>query len=211
MVHDIPRILIIGGGTASGKTVLSEIIRDSAPVPTTLIPLDSYYRDRSELGAADRELLNYDHPDELEFSLLLQHLQALQRGECAEIPCYSFAEHRRLTDRRKLDPAPFIIVEGILALYRAEIRQCATLAVFVETSDETRFARRLQRDTAERGRSSESVHRQWRDTAQPMHLQYCRPSSSFADLIVNYEDFGRARDEIFLRLGFGRSARGPAR
>jgi uridine kinase len=184
-----PLILGVAGGSGSGKTtVVSQIIRAMEPVPVSLLHHDSYYRDHPDLSDQERARLNYDHPDVLETPLLADHLRELLAGEAVEEPVYDFTTHSRTDETRRIDPNPVVIVDGILILAEPELRELMDIRVFVETDSDLRFIRRLLRDTQERGRSVDSVIRQYQETVRPMHLEFVEPSRRHADVIV---PFGR--------------------
>ena len=180
-----PLILGVAGGSGSGKTtVVSQIIRAMEPVPVSLLHHDSYYRDHPDLSPEERARLNYDHPEVLETELLAAHLRELLAGRAVEEPVYDFTTHRRTKQTRRIDPNPIVIVDGILILAEPELRELMDIRVFVETDADLRFIRRLVRDTEERGRSVDSVIRQYQDTVRPMHLEFVEPSKRWADIIV---------------------------
>jgi uridine kinase len=184
-----PLILGVAGGSGSGKTtVVSQIIRAMEPVPVSLLHHDSYYRDHPDLSDQERARLNYDHPDVLETPLLADHLRELLAGQAVEEPVYDFTTHSRTDETRRIDPNPVVIVDGILILAEPELRELMDIRVFVETDSDLRFIRRLLRDTQERGRSVDSVIRQYQATVRPMHLEFVEPSRRHADVIV---PFGR--------------------
>ena len=184
-----PLILGVAGGSGSGKTtVVSRIIRAMEPVPVSLLHHDSYYRDHPDLSDQERARLNYDHPDVLETPLLADHLRELLAGQAVEEPVYDFTTHSRTDETRRIDPNPVVIVDGILILAEPELRELMDIRVFVETDSDLRFIRRLLRDTQERGRSVDSVIRQYQETVRPMHLEFVEPSRRHADVIV---PFGR--------------------
>jgi uridine kinase len=184
-----PLILGVAGGSGSGKTtVVSQIIRALEPVPVSLLHHDSYYRDHPDLSDKDRARLNYDHPDVLETPLLAEHLRDLLTGRAVEEPVYDFTTHSRTDETRRIEPNPVVIVDGILILAESELRELMDIKVFVETDSDLRFIRRLLRDTQERGRSVDSVIRQYQETVRPMHLEFVEPSRRHADVIV---PFGR--------------------
>ena len=184
-----PLILGIAGGSGSGKTtVVSQIIRAMEPVPVSLLHHDSYYRDHPDLSDQERARLNYDHPDVLETPLLADHLRELLAGQAVEEPVYDFTTHSRTDETRQIEPNPVVIVDGILILAEPELRELMDIRVFVETDSDLRFIRRLLRDTQERGRSVDSVIRQYQETVRPMHLEFVEPSRRHADVIV---PFGR--------------------
>lgn len=175
----------VAGGSGSGKTTIVErIVAGLAPHPVTLIRHDAYYRDYSELSAEERGQLNFDHPDSLETELLLLHLDQLRDGKPVEIPIYDFTTHSRTESTRTALPTPVVIVDGILVLAIPEIRERLDIRIFIDTDADIRFIRRLRRDLEERGRSVESVVRQYAGTVRPMHLQFVEPSKRHADVIV---------------------------
>lgn len=182
-----PLILGVAGGSGSGKTtVVSQIIRAMEPVPVSLLHHDSYYRDHPDLSDQERARLNYDHPEVLETPLLAEHLRDLLAGQTVEEPVYDFTTHSRTDETRRVEPNPVVIVDGILILAEPELRELMDIRVFVETDSDLRFIRRLLRDTQERGRSVDSVIRQYQETVRPMHLEFVEPSRRHADVIVPF-------------------------
>jgi uridine kinase len=180
-----PYVIGIAGGTGSGKTTIAQSIAASLPEEiVTIIDHDAYYRDRSDLGAAQRAELNYDHPDALETELLVRHLIALRAGEAAEFPIYDFKTHSRGTRTRRVKPTPFIIVEGILVFVEQALRDQMDVNIFVDTDAVIRVFRRIRRDIEQRGRTFQSVRDQYYRTVRPMHLQFVEPSKRWADLII---------------------------
>lgn len=185
LIDDRPLVLGVAGGSGSGKsTVVRRVIERMPGIPVRLLHHDSYYRDLPDLSLEERAKINYDHPDSLETSLLVQHLEALLRGEAVEVPTYDFAHHRRTEETRRVEPAPVLIVDGILVLAEPELRKLMDIRVFVQTDADMRFIRRLMRDTRERNRTVESVVTQYQKTVRPMHLQFVEPSRRHADVIV---------------------------
>lgn len=178
-------IIGIAGGSGSGKTTVANRIADAFERgQVRVIQHDSYYRDHPELGFEEREQLNFDHPDALETSLLVEHLGRLRRGQSIEVPIYRFDLHRRADEALLVEPAPVIVVEGILSFVDAALRDEFDLKVYVDTEADIRAIRRFRRDTEARGRDFESVRRQYYDSVRPMHQQFVEPSKRFADLIV---------------------------
>ncbi|KAB2905078.1 MAG: uridine kinase [Anaerolineae bacterium] len=174
----------VAGGSASGKSTISRAILDQAGQERIAYLLhDSYYKDLVELGH-DRSQINYDHPDSLETSLLVEHILQLKAGKPVEVPIYDFVEDRRLAQTRTVQPQPVILVEGILVLAEPELRKLFDIKIFVDTPPDIRFIRRLSRDVAERGRSMESVIDQYLKTVRPMHNAFVEPSKRYADIIV---------------------------
>ena len=177
-------ILGIAGGSGSGKTYLAKAIRDALPSGSAaVIAVDSYYHSQHHLSLEDRAKQNYDHPDSLELSLLVEHLKALRQGKAISVPCYDYALHTRSSEVINLTPKDFIIVEGILTYHLPEVRSLLDLKVFVDTPPELCLERRLARDTVERGRTKESVLKQWEETVFPMFNQFCCPGRVHADLV----------------------------
>lgn len=183
-----PTVLGVAGGSGSGKTTLVEkIVTGLAPIPVCLLHHDSYYRDHPELDLEQRERINYDHPESLESSLLAAHLRSLLAGNPVEVPVYDFARHRRTRETRRVSPAPVIILDGILVLADHQLRDLMDTRVYVETDADVRFIRRLLRDTTERGRTLDSVVRQYHETVRPMHLEFVAPSRRHAHVVVPWD------------------------
>jgi uridine kinase len=180
-----PVIVGVAGGTASGKTTISEAILDRVGRDcVAFIPHDAYYRDLSHLPFEERCQVNFDHPDSLESELLIVHLDALCRGESVEVPVYDFAVHSRSAQIRRVEPKAVILVEGILIFVEKELRDRFDIKVFVDADPDLRFIRRLQRDIAERGRTMESVVEQYLKTVRLMHLEFVEPSKRYADVLI---------------------------
>ena len=186
-IHGRPRPVVLGvaGGSGSGKTtVVRRILEGLEPMSASLLHHDSYYRDDPDLSLEQRAAINYDHPDSLETSLMAEHIRRLLAGETVEVPEYDFTSHRRLAQTRTVEPRPLIIIDGILVLAEAELRELMDIRVFVDTDADVRFIRRLGRDTKKRGRTVESVVRQYQLTVRPMHLEFVEPSRRHAHIIV---------------------------
>lgn len=178
-------IIGIAGGTGSGKTTLTERLRDHfGQNEVSVINHDSYYKRHDELPYDERCKLNYDHPDSFDTELMVQHLQALRRGEAVEVPVYNYAIHNRSDQTITVRPAPVIIVEGILIFTSPELCDLMDLKVFVDTDADVRILRRIVRDVKARGRTLDSVVTQYLTTVKPMHEQFVEPSKRKADLIV---------------------------
>jgi uridine kinase len=182
-----PTTLVMGiaGGTGSGKSTVAENVARALPAGSVaVLEHDWYYRDRSDIPLAEREAINYDHPDAIETELLVSHLQALRAGQAIEVPQYDFRQHVRRAERRPIAPAPIVLVEGILVLADARLRALMDLKLFVDTDADIRLMRRVRRDMEQRGRTFAQVREQYYDTVRPMHLAFVEPSKRFADLIV---------------------------
>lgn len=180
-----PKIMIgVAGGTGSGKTTLAEKILQAFPGRSILISQDSYYRPLVGLSLEERAHFNFDHPDSLDFSMLRQHLMALKAGDSIQQPIYNFCTHAREPYTNTIEPAELIIVEGILIFAVPTIRDLFDFKVFVDTDDDIRLLRRIQRDMSERARDFTSVKEQYLATVKPMHEAFVQPSKQYADIIV---------------------------
>jgi uridine kinase len=180
-------VIGIAGGSASGKTsVANKLVENqiSKVSSIALIRLDDYYKDLSNLSIEERSKTNFDHPDSIDFDLLSDHLQKLKDGKSINKPVYDFSIHNRKVKLELIKPVNVVILEGILALSEAVIRNLCDIKIFVDTDDDIRFIRRLKRDTRERGRTIESVISQYLDTVRPMHMQFVEPSKRYADIII---------------------------
>jgi len=182
MTH--PILVGIAGGSGSGKTTVAEKIMHETAQPVVFLKQDSYYRNFDGLSIDEKRAINYDHPSAYDNDLLIQHLQCLVRGEAVDVPVYNYARYERETWTDHVDPQPVIILEGILVLENADLRSLMDIKLYVDTDPDERFIRRLLRDTRERGRSVESVVKQYMDVVRPMHLQFVEPSKRYADLII---------------------------
>lgn len=206
-----PGSLIIGiaGGSGSGKTtVAQQILQRVGPDQIAYLQHDSYYKDLSGLPPAQRAEVNFDHPNSLETDLLIQHIASLRDGKPVQVPIYDFATHSRTSQTFTVMPRRVILVEGILIFAEARLRELFDIKIFVDTDPDIRFIRRLQRDLAERGRTTESVIKQYLTTVRPMHLEFVEPSKRYADVIIpegGYNmaalDMVVARIEALLRSG----------
>ncbi|PWH16214.1 MAG: uridine kinase [Anaerolineae bacterium] len=180
-----PLVIGIAGGSGSGKTTVANmIIQHVGAEKIAYLPHDAYYKDLSNLPEAQRHLINFDHPNSLETSLLIQHVIQLKKGLPIELPIYDFRIHCRTSQTQRIEPKSVIIVEGILIFAEAELRELFDVKIFVDTDPDIRFIRRLQRDILERGRSTESVIQQYLSTVRPMHLEFVEPSKRYADIII---------------------------
>ncbi len=185
MTTKSPIVVGVAGGSGSGKTtVVQALVEGAAPESVSLIHHDAYYRNFSGLPMEDREKINFDHPESLETELLVEHLQGLLRGDTVEVPEYDFTTHTRREETRQVEPTKVIIVDGILVLADARLRDLMDIKLYVDADPDVRFIRRLRRDMAERERSLHSVIRQYEDSVRPMHLEFVEPSKRYADIII---------------------------
>jgi uridine kinase len=181
---DRPLFIGLAGGSGSGKTTIAESVLERLDGKVALVQHDAYYRHAPELSYEERTKVNYDHPASLETELLVKHLMALRSGAPIERPVYDFAIHLRSDDTVRVEPAPVVVVEGILVLAEPELRSELDLKIFVDTDADVRLARRLQRDIEERGRTVDSVVSQYFETVRPMHIEHVETSKRYADLII---------------------------
>ncbi len=183
--EDRPLVIGIAGGSGSGKTTISEaVVETVGPDLVTLIQHDAYYRDLAHLDLDARAAVNFDHPDSLETELLIAHLGELRAARPIERPVYDFSQHVRTEDTVTVVPETVVLVEGILVLAEAELREMLDLKIYIDTDPDLRLLRRLRRDIVERGRTVDSVMSQYLGTVRPMHLQFVEPSKRYADIIV---------------------------
>jgi uridine kinase len=202
MNHDAPLVIGIAGGSGSGKTtVAQEILNRVGPDRIAFLQHDSYYKDLSGLPPAQRAEVNFDHPHSLETELLIKHLQMLRHNQAVEVPIYDFSTHSRTARTFTVAPKGVIVVEGILIFAEAELRKLFDVKIFVDTDSDIRLIRRLQRDISERGRTTESVIKQYMTTVRPMHLEFVEPSKRYADVIIPEGGFNTAAlDMVVARI-----------
>ena len=180
-----PLIIGIAGGSGSGKTTIAQSVVDLVGSDVvSRLPYDAYYRDQAHLTYDERTKINYDHPDSLENELLVEHIQALRAGRPVDRPVYDFSTHTRASETVRVEPEPVVLVEGILVLAEPEIRAEMDLRLYIDTDADLRVMRRIQRDIVERGRTVDSVLRQYEATVRPMHLEFVAPSRRHAHIIV---------------------------
>ena len=183
-MHNACTVIGIAGPSGSGKSTLCRHLQSALSDALTLVPEDAYYRDGSHLSFEDRTLVNYDHPDSLEHDLLAEHLAALKQGQPVASPCYDFATHTRTADTTPLAAAPIVLVEGILLLAHAQLRDQLDIKIYLDAGNDICLHRRIERDTTERNRVEEDVRRQYRETVEPMLQEYVLPSRAHADLVI---------------------------
>ena len=180
-----PLIIGIAGGTGSGKTTVTTKILERLDVGRVVVlQHDSYYEDLSAFNGLVPEQINFDHPDALETSLLVEHLHQLKHWKTIQQPIYNFATYQRSKERKLIEPRNIIIVEGILIFVEKELREAMDIKIYVDTDADERLLRRLRRDLIERGRSIEAVIHQYVTTVKPMHLEFVEPSKHWADVII---------------------------
>ncbi len=178
-------IIGISGASASGKSLLANtIVSELSSEHVVVISEDSYYKDFSNLSFAEREKINFDHPDAFDHQLLQQHLLALQKGCEIEVPCYDFKKHARSVETRKIGKHAIIVLEGILLFVESYLRQLMDIRIFMDTPLDICLLRRITRDVLARSRSVQSVIDQYEATVRPMYLQFIEPSKRYADVIV---------------------------
>ncbi len=204
-----PLVLGIAGGSGSGKSTIAKSILEALPVGQgILLQQDHYYRSQSHLPLSEREMVNYDHPDALELDLLTTHLDQLRTGEAIVRPTYDFATHDRAKEGLKLQPAPVIVVEGILVLADDRLRSRFEVKLFVDTDSDIRLMRRIRRDIEHRGRTFGQVRKQYYESVRPMHLAFVEPSKRFADVIIPEGGQNRVALDFLLSFVRQRAAEG---
>ncbi|MDU0969184.1 MAG: uridine kinase [Actinomycetaceae bacterium] len=179
-----PTIIGIAGGTCSGKSTLTRALGSRFPDRTAVVLHDNYYCAHPEMPLEERAKLNYDEPAAFETSLLVKHLMELLKGRPVQMPTYDYVHHDRAAETITVQPHPVIIVEGILVLAEEALRDLFDIKIFVDADADVRLMRRIRRDAVERGRSLESVEKQYMTTVKPMHELYVEPSKRQADLII---------------------------
>lgn len=180
-------MLIVGiaGGTGSGKTTVVSKITEVLPAGEVVImPQDSYYKDNRHISLEERQKINFDHPDSVEWNLLIDHLKQLRKGKKVEMPIYSYLTCLRSKETITIKPAKVVLVEGILILADSGLRNMLDIKVFVDADADDRLGRVIQRDIVERGRSVLKVLERYHDTVKPSHLQFIEPSKRYADIII---------------------------
>jgi len=180
-------MLIVGiaGGTGSGKTtVVKKVMERLHNKDVIVVPQDAYYKDNGHISLEERQKINFDHPDSLEFTLLIDHLEKLKNGKTIEMPIYSYLTCLRSRETITVKPARVVLVEGIMILCDSDLRKMLDIKVFVDADADDRLGRVIQRDIVERGRSVLMVLERYHDTVKPSHLQFIEPSKRYADIII---------------------------
>lgn len=196
-------VLGIAGGSGSGKSTIARAILAGLPTASVMLEQDHYYRPQGHLPLEERYKVNYDHPDALDLELLRYHVEELRDGRAIIRPTYDFTSHDRAPEGEKVNPAPVVLVEGILVLSDPRLRELLDAKIFVDTDADIRLMRRIRRDLEVRGRTFAQVRKQYYETVRPMHLAFVEPSKRFADLIV--PEGGENKVAIELLLGHLRS------
>jgi len=175
----------IAGGTGSGKTTVVRKLMNVFPDnQVIMMPQDAYYRDNGHISLEERQKINFDHPDSVEFSLLIDHLKQLREGRPVEMPVYSYLTCLRSEETVTVRPAKVVLVEGILILCDGGLRDMLDIKVFVDADADDRLGRVIQRDIEERGRNVQMVLERYHKTVKPSHLQFIEPSKRYADIII---------------------------
>lgn len=177
------KIIGIGGGSGSGKTTIVRRIGEMIP-QFVCIPQDNYYHSAEYISNANITAFNFDHPSAFDTELLVEQLRQLKRGQTIQMPLYDFVHHRRREETVAVKPEGLVVLEGIMIYFEKAVRDLVDLKIYVDTPDDIRFIRRLQRDMVERGRTMDSVIHQYLDVVRPGHFQFIEPTKAFADLIV---------------------------
>ncbi len=178
-------IIGIAGGTGSGKTtVVRKIVEALPPHYVSVVPLDSYYNDTTEMTEEERHAINFDHPDAFDWKLLIKQVNELRKGNAIEQPTYSYLLCNRLPETVHVEPKPVIIIEGIMTLLNKKLRDMMDLKIFVDADSDERLIRNIQRDTVERGRDVKMVLDRYLDVLKPMHEQFIEPTKRYADVII---------------------------
>ncbi|MGM0409536.1 MAG: uridine kinase [Bacillota bacterium] len=188
----------IAGGTASGKTTLANILKNSFRDEVTILKHDYYYYDKSYFDVPENKI-NFDHPSAFETELLIKHLKNLKEGKRINRPKYSYKTNERLSDTVKIEPTPIVIVEGILIFHYDKLAKMFDLKIYVETDADIRLLRRISRDIKNRDRDFESVKKQYLSTVKPMHDKFVKPSRYKADIIVPHGGMNEIANDLILK------------
>lgn len=195
------KIVLIGGGSASGKTyVLNKVLEQIPEDKIAHISLDDYYKDFSHLSMEERSKINWDHPKSFDWPLINKQLSELKEGKTIEIPKYDFTTHSRSSRTEIVEPKELIIIEGIMALVNKDLRSLGDLKVYINASRERRLVRRIERDQRERGRTYESIIEQYFSTVLPMYEEIIAPSQYYADIIINNDGYANKSIDILVSV-----------
>ena len=195
------KIILIGGGSASGKTfVLRKVLEKIPADKITVISIDDYYKDFSVLPMEERAKINFDHPKAFDWKLMNEQIKALKNGQTIEKPIYDFTIHGRSPKTEVVVPKELIVIEGIMALVNKDLRSMGDLKVYINCSRERRLVRRIDRDQKERGRTYESIIEQYFSTVLPMYEEIIAPSQYYADLIINNEGYNNRSIDVLVSV-----------
>ena len=195
------KVVLIGGGSASGKTyVLKKVLEQIPEDKVTRISLDDYYKEFSNLPFEERAKINFDHPKSFDWKLMVDQIRRLKNGETIEKPIYDFTIHGRSEKTEIVEPKELILVEGIMALVNKDLRALGDLKVYINASRERRLVRRIERDQRERGRTYESIIEQYFATVLPMYEEIIAPSQYYADLIINNEGYNTKSIDVLVSV-----------
>lgn len=195
------KVILIGGGSASGKTyVLRKVLEKIPEEKIAHVSIDDYYKDFSGLPFEERAKINFDHPKSFDWKLMNEQFKALKNGETIEKPIYDFTTHSRSPKTEIVKPKELIIIEGIMALVNKDLRALGDLKVYINASRERRLVRRIERDQKERGRSYESIIEQYFTTVLPMYEEIIAPSQYYADLIINNDGYSTKSIDVLVSV-----------
>ena len=195
------KIILIGGGSASGKTfVLKKVLEKIPADKITVVSIDDYYKDFSVLPLEERAKINFDHPKAFDWKLMNEQIKALKSGQTIEKPIYDFTIHGRSPKTELVEPKELIVIEGIMALVNKDLRAMGDLKVYINCSGERRLVRRTDRDQKERGRTYESIIEQYFSTVLPMYEEIIAPSQYYADLIINNEGYNNRSIDVLVSV-----------
>lgn len=194
-----PILIGIAGGTGSGKsTVTREIYKSITDKNVAIIEQDSYYKDQSNISFEERVKTNYDHPFAFDNELLVSHLKDLLDGKSIQKPIYDFENHNRKKETVLVEPKDIIVLEGILILYDEDLRNLMDIKLFVDTDADVRVIRRILRDIKDRGRTLDSVVKQYMTTVRPAHMQFVEPTKRYADIIIPEGGYNKVAIDIIV-------------
>ena len=200
---ETPKTFVLGicGGSGSGKTtIVKELKQKFNPDQISVINHDAYYQHRPKLSINERRRINFDHPDSLETQLMVAHIQQLMLGKSVQIPVYDFVKHLRSSNTTEVNPCPILILDGILVLNDTKLREMMNLIVYIDVPSDLRFIRRLKRDIFERGRTIESVSRQYLSYVRPMHEKFVEPTKKHANIIIPEGGHNQNAVELLIAL-----------
>ncbi|BBF45119.1 uridine kinase [Lachnospiraceae bacterium KM106-2] len=177
-------IVGISGGSCSGKSTFTQRLKECYKDDIAIVYQDNYYKKRDDLTLEERSKINYDHPDAFDTERLVEDILKLKEGKSIECPIYDYTIHNRLEDTNTVQPKKIIVLEGILVFAKKELRDLIDIKIFIDADSDERLCRRIKRDTAERGRTIDSVITQYLQTVKPMYNKYISPNKQYADIII---------------------------